>query len=87
VFACRPEINAHWDLRVWVEIDPEYSVRRGIQRDLEMEGGEAAAEALHRDRYLVGELLYIDEVEPRSLVEIVVDNTDLDRPRLVRPAP
>src|SRR4030081_406697 len=40
VFACRPEINAYWDLRVWVEIDPEQSVRRGIERDLEMDGGE-----------------------------------------------
>jgi uridine kinase len=87
VFAFRPEINAYWDLRVWTEIDPEQSVRRGIERDLEMEGGEAAAEALHRDRYLVGALCYIDEVDPRSFVEIIVDNTDLDRPRLVRPAP
>lgn len=86
VFAYRPEINSYWDLRVWVEIGAELSVRRGIERDAEMEGSAAQAETLHRDRYLVGEQLYINEVDPCSFVEVIVDNTDFDRPRLVRPA-
>jgi len=86
VFAFRPEIDPYWDLRVWIEIDPELSVRRGVARDAELVGGADEAEALHRDRYLVGELLYVHEVDPRSFVEIVLDNTDFDRPRLVRPA-
>ena len=85
VFAYRPEINAYWDLRIWVEIDAELSVRRGVERDAVIDGGVEAAEALHRDRYLVGEMLYIDEVDPRSFVEVIVDNTDIARPRLVRP--
>jgi uridine kinase len=85
VFAYRPEINGYWDLRIWLEIDSELSVGRGIERDREMEGSAAAAEALHRSRYLVGELLYIDEVDPRSFVEVIVDNTDFDGPRLLRP--
>ena len=85
LFAYRPEINAYWDLRVWVEIDAELSVRRGVERDAAREGGAAAAETLHRERYLVGELLYIDEVDPRSFVEVIIDNTDFDRPRLLRP--
>jgi uridine kinase len=85
VFSYRPEINAYWDLRIWVEIDAELSVRRGIERDRALEGSAEAAEALHRERYLVGELLYIEEVHPRAFVEVIVDNTDFDSPRLVRP--
>jgi uridine kinase len=46
---------------------------------------EAEAEAVHRDRFLAGELLYQAEVDPRSFVEVIVDNTDFDHPRLVRP--
>ncbi|MDP9334724.1 MAG: uridine kinase, partial [Actinomycetota bacterium] len=57
VFACRPEINSYWDLRVWVEIAPELSVRRGTDRDAEMEGGAQEAAALHRGRYLASEML------------------------------
>jgi uridine kinase len=86
VFAYRPEINSYWDLRIWVEIHAELSVRRGIERDAEMLGSAAEAEALHRDRYLVSEQLYIKEVDPRSFVEVILDNTDFAKPRLVRPS-
>ncbi len=86
VFAYRPEINGYWDFRVWIEVAPELSVRRGVERDRACEGGDLETEALHRDRYLVGEMLYIDEVDPRALVDVIVDNTDFDRPRLIRPA-
>jgi uridine kinase len=86
VFAFRPEINSYWDVRIWVDIGTELSIRRGIDRDIEIDGGRAAAERLHRERYLVGELLYIDEVDPRALVEVIIDNTDVEQPRLVRPS-
>ena len=86
VFAFRPEIDSYWDLRVWIEIAAELSVRRGIARDGAMDGTAEGSENLYRDRFLVGEQLYIEEVDPRSFVEVIVDNTDFDRPRLVRPA-
>ena len=86
VFAFRPEINAYWDLRVWVEIDSELSVCRGIERDTAMAGGADEAERLHRARYLVSERLYASEVDPRSFVDVIIDNTDFDHPRLIRSA-
>jgi uridine kinase len=85
VFAYRPEINAYWDLRIWVEITAELSVRRGVERDAEAAGSAQEAEVLHCDRYLAGELLYITEVDPRSLADVIVDNTDIEHPRLIRP--
>ena len=51
--------------------------------DAAMDGTSEESESLHRDRFLVGELLYIDEVDPRSFVEVVVDNTRFDHPRIV----
>jgi len=86
VFAYRPEINAYWDFRIWVEIPAELSVRRGIGRDADTAGNTEEAEALHRDRYLASELLYLNEVNPRSFVDVILDNTDFDSPRLVRPS-
>ncbi len=86
VFAFRPEINDYWDLRIWLEIDPEVSVRRAVRRDAAMDGGAPASETLHRDRYLAGEQLYLDEVDPRAIADVVVDNTHFDRPELLRPA-
>lgn len=85
VFACRPELDSCWDLRIWVDIGPELSVQRGTNRDADAEGGPDAAQALHRDRYLGAEELYLREVDPLAFVEVIVDNTDVDHPRLVRP--
>jgi uridine kinase len=82
VFALRDELRRAWDLTVWLEVDPELSVRRGVDRDTDAEGGRDEAEALHRGRYLAAELLYLDEVDPRSHADVVVDNSDFDAPVL-----
>lgn len=84
VFAFRPELDDLWDLRIWVDIDAERSVRRGIIRDTDVEGGAAQAEALHRDRYLAAETIYRAEVDPVARAQVVLDNTDFARPRLSR---
>ena len=84
VFAFRPELDDHWDLRIWVDIDAELSLQRGTARDTDMEGGAAPAEALHRDRYLAAETIYLAEVDPVGRAQVVVDNTDFTRPRLLR---
>jgi uridine kinase len=82
VFALRPELDDVWDLRIWVDVDPELSVQRGTARDAEMEGGADAAEQLHRERYLASELLYVKEADPRARADAVVDNSDFADPRL-----
>ncbi len=57
-------------------------MRRGTDRDGDWAGAEA--EALHRDRYHVAERLYLAEVDPLQRVDIAIDNTSFDRPRIVR---
>jgi uridine kinase len=81
VFAFRPEINPYWDFRVWLDIDPEVSIRRGAVRDADWAGSDA--EALHRDRYLPAEELYLAEVDPRGLADVVIDNSVFEDPRVV----
>ncbi len=83
VFALRPELNRYWDLSIWVDIDPELSVCRGTDRDAAREGTDAA-EKLHRDRYGAAEAIYIAEVDPLSVADVVIDNADFDKPRIVR---
>jgi uridine kinase len=85
VFALRPQLDDAWDLRVWVDVDAELSVSRSVVRDSHQNGPEEA-EALHRGRYLVGEMLYLVEVDPIARADVVVDNRDLDHPVLVRGA-
>jgi len=84
VFALRPELNGAWDFRVWLTVDPDVALRRGVARDTAMEGGAVAAEELHRDRYNVAEMIYVDEVDPSTRAEVVVENTSFDLPRVLK---
>jgi uridine kinase len=82
VFAFRPEYDDCWEYRIWLEVDAETALRRGIARDRAVEGEEAAAR-VHRDRYHVAEAIYVAEVRPRSRADIIIDNRDLARPAIL----
>jgi uridine kinase len=82
VFALRPELDPYWDLRIWVDVPPELSLRRGTGRDAPREGA-SQAEALHQARYGPAEAIYIAEVDPAARAEIVLDNTRFDDPGFV----
>ena len=81
VFALRPEYNDLWEFRIWLDTDPEVALQRGIERDAEMEG-RAEAARVHRDRYHVAEQIYLAEVRPLDLADVVVDNRDFAKPRI-----
>lgn len=82
VFAFRPEYNDLWDFRIWLDVDGETALRRGISRDTEREGGIEEATRLHTDRYHAAEMIYLDEVDPMSVADLVIDNRDLAAPRI-----
>jgi uridine kinase len=82
VFAFRPEYNAFWDYRIWLEVAAELSLTRGIHRDTDTEGVEVATR-VHRDRYHAAEMIYLAEVDPFSLADVIVDNSDFANPRLL----
>ncbi|MFF4948570.1 uridine kinase [Streptomyces chattanoogensis] len=83
VFAFRPEINEYWDFRIWLHVHAELSVRRGAERDQNWAGSEA--ESIHRDRYLVAEGIYLQEVDPLPMMDVVIDNSAIARPQIVTP--
>lgn len=82
VFAFRPEYNDLWEYRIYLEVDSNVAVERGVTRDTPLEG-RAEAVRLHRDRYTTSELIYESEVDPRRLADLVVDNTALEDPFIV----
>ena len=82
VFAFRPEYDPFWDYRVWLDVDAELSLARGISRDADREGVEGATR-LHQERYHAAELIYRTEVDPRSRADLVIDNRDLRNPHIL----
>ena len=83
VFAFRPEYNGHWDYRIWLDVDSQLSLIRGIERDSEVEGLEVATR-LHRDRYQPAEAVYLAAVDPPAVADLVIDNSDFANPVVLR---
>jgi uridine kinase len=82
VFALRPEYDAYWDFRIWLDVEPEVAIARGIARDLDVEGIDEATR-VRRDRYGPAEEIYIAEVRPISKSDLIIDNNDYSRPKIL----
>jgi hypothetical protein len=76
VFAMRPELDQLWALRIGLDVDPEVSRARGVDRD-----GNAE---VHDERYEPAEDLYVAEVDPAAHADVVIDHTDRATPVILR---
>ena len=66
IFLLRAELNDLWDLRIFIDIELDESIRRGVARD----GPET--EHLYRHRYVPGQRLYLEAVRPAELADVVL---------------
>ncbi|MGN9910380.1 uridylate kinase [Phytohabitans sp. LJ34] len=82
-FLQRPELDALWDLRIYVDVSFDEVLRRGIARDQQWMDSAEQAEHRYRTMYIPGERRYVDEVRPRERADVVVGNEDPAAPSLV----
>lgn len=82
VFAFRPQYNDCWEYRIWLDVDSQTALRRGIDRDAAAEGAQEAAR-LHHDRYQGAEMIYLAEVRPQQIADVIIDNRDFTAPRIL----
>jgi uridine kinase len=80
IFLHRPELLGRWDLSVFLDAPFAVTVPRGAQRgDDSPDPGEPS-----NRRYVEGQRLYLARCRPHARATVVVDNTDLAHPRIVR---
>lgn len=79
VFAQRRELERAWDLVVWLEVPFEVSVSRMAARD----GTVDDVEDPDQRRYVDAQRIYLETCAPQAAADLVVDNTDLERPALL----
>lgn len=83
IFLFREEILPYLDLRIFIEVEFEAVLSRTAVRDRSVFGSEAAVEARYRQKYIPGQMLYLDEVNPKRIADIVIDNNDYENPKLI----
>jgi len=88
VFLLRPELVDCWDVRIFVEVDAEQGLARGVERDLTLDAPDARATRreqrtrVWRERYLPADEAYLRRVDPAARADAVFDNRDPEAPRL-----
>ncbi|MEV4260072.1 uridine kinase [Kribbella sp. NPDC049584] len=83
-FLQRPELDAHWDLRIYIHVSFDTVLHRGTARDQAWKDSPAAAEHRYLTRYIPGERRYVNEIHPADRAQLVVDNEDPAYPIITR---
>jgi uridine kinase len=84
IFCQRPELVDDWDLRVFLDVPFDETLRRMLVRDLAPSASRPEFERRFWTRYVPGQRLYLAAVRPRERAQVVIDNADPRQPRLVR---
>lgn len=83
VFLLRPELDALWDARIFVDVPFEVAIERALRRDLDLFGSADAVRERYERRYLPAQRLYLEQARPRERADIVVQNADPSHPSLL----
>lgn len=86
-FLQRPELADAWDLKIFVRVDDQTALTRGLARDSAALDGEENARNLYTSRYLPAYDLYCRESHPEDGADVVFDNEDFEHPFVVGGAP
>ena len=82
IFLHRPELRDFWDLSIFLSVPFEVSIPRGAGRGAGFGSLDPAADS--NRRYVEGQRLYLDQAAPQDRADIVIDNTDLAAPKVVK---
>lgn len=80
IFTQRDELASYWDFTIFLDVPFETSVARMARRDGSVPDVGDPGQA----RYIEGQRIYLVGCRPRERADLVVDNSDLLRPRFGR---
>ncbi len=80
IFLHRPELRCYWDYSIFLQVGFDVSIPRGAQRGY----GEPDPSAASNRRYVEGQTLYLHQCRPSDHASVVINNENLDAPRIMR---
>lgn len=84
VFLLREQLRDLWTLSIYLSVSPQETLRRAMVRDVDLFGSREEIKQRYLGRYLPGQALYRSEVGPEAVADVVVNNDDVDAPKVDR---
>jgi len=76
LFLHRDGLAGLWDVSIWLHVPVEVSLARMARRD----GSHPDPAHPSLARYVGGQALYLASCDPAGRADVVIDNSELDRP-------
>ena len=89
IFLMRPELRSFCDLSIFLRVSFAENTKRTVVRDFNQTSSKAETEedfiSRHNVRYIAGQQMYLDQIDPESLADIVINNENPAEPTLITP--
>ncbi len=82
VFLFRKELLPYIDFKIFIEIPLEESKNRAKERDVPIYGVEVLKK--YDEKYIPAQKKYLEECPPSKVADIIIDNTNLEFPKIVK---
>lgn len=82
IFLLRPELIDYWDFTIFIMTDFSLVIERASVRDKYLFGSEEKVRKRYSKRYVPGQRIYLQEVQPLNKANIIVDNNDFNNPEI-----
>jgi uridine kinase len=80
VFLLSAGLAGCWEASVYLDVSPAETLRRAVARDVELFGSAGVVQERYLRRYLPGQQLYRDAVDPARIADVVVGYDDPEAP-------
>jgi uridine kinase len=80
VFLFRPELYPYWDFKIFVDINFQTSLARALERDIYLFGDKQEILKRYQERYIPGQQIYLESVNPKTKADVIIDNNDFMKP-------
>jgi uridine kinase len=84
LFLHTPPLRDQWDFTIWLGVDLQSMLRRQAQRDGTPGGPAELVREAYKTGWLPRHLFYEESVHPHERVDVVIDNSDVGHPYVVR---
>jgi uridine kinase len=84
MFLHTPALRAQWDFTIWLDVDWQIMLQRRAQRDGTRGGHADLVREAYKTGWIPRHLWYEASVHPHERVDVVIDNSDVAHPYVVR---
>jgi len=86
IFLFRPEFLNYWDIKIFLDVSFDVTLKRAIKRAEDRESPDSEQEIIdiYNRRYIPGQILYFQESNPKEKADILIDNTSYEIPVISR---